>query len=360
VIRVLPRPRTPDPKIAPTLRWGILGPGWIGQRFTAAMRKHTSQAIVAVGSRSASRAEDFAHQWDIPKTYGSYDNLLSDPDVDIVYISTPHVEHRGCALAALAAGKHVLVEKPLGINESQAAEVFAAARESGLFAGEAMWTKFLPKFDVIRQVIDDGVLGPIYTVLVDNGERFTTDHRIYDPALLGGPMLDMGIYPVSFAHWVLGEIDDVCAAGQAANAEVNGQFSAVLTHVGGNLATINTTIRCDTPRQALIAGEDAYVSIDGPYYQPGPFHVVPRGHDALTFADEAHGHEDGLHFAAVEAARRIADGERQSAIHPPSAVLATLRAMDRIRADIGVVYPGEEQQPEPTERATLGAPAAQD
>ncbi len=339
--RRLPDPRTPDPRAAPILRWGILGPGWIGQRFAAAMHKHTDQSLVAVGSRSATRAEEFADNLGIARWYDDYDSLLADPGVDIVYISTPHIEHRRCALAALAAGKHVLVEKPVGVNRTEAAEIFSAARSAGLFAGEAMWTKFLPKFDIIRQVIDSGMLGPIHLVTVDNGEYFDRGHRIYDPALLGGPMLDLGVYPVSFAQWVLGDVRGVCAAGLPAASAINGQFSAVLTHEGGGQSAIAASILCDTPRRALVAGPSACLTIEGPYYQPGSFQVVPRGQEPLAFVDDAHGHEDGLHFAAVDAARRITDGHIESAIHPPSAALATLSAMDRIRSEIGVAYPGE-------------------
>ena len=338
----IPAARTPDPATAPTLRWGVLGPGWIGQRFVNALQAHTGQQVVSVASRSAQRAERFARQWNIPRAHTGYDSLLADPDVDIVYIATPHIEHHRCALAALAAGKHVLVEKPLGINAAQASEVFAAARDCGLFAGEAMWTKFLPKFDVIRQILDDGLLGEVRTVVVDNGEYFTPDHRIYDPALLGGPMLDMGIYPVSFAHWVLGDVDAVHAVGQPANDEVNGQFSAILRHAGGNQTVMNTTIMADTPRDAMIAGDAGYLSIPGPYYQPGPFTVFPRGAEPMRYLGARDGHEGGLHFSAAEAARVITAGGTESAIHPESAVVATLEVMDRIRTEIGIAYPGEQ------------------
>ena len=193
---LLPSPRTPDPHRAPSLRWGIMGPGWIAQRFTATLQKHTSQQVVAVGSRNQARADEFAAQHSVPTAYGSYEQLLADPGIDIVYIATPHTEHYACALAALAAGKHVLVEKPLGVNAVQAAAIAESASTAGLFAGEAMWTKFLPKFDVVRQIIDEGMLGRVHTVIADHGEHFTTDHRIYDPALAGGPLLDLGTYPV--------------------------------------------------------------------------------------------------------------------------------------------------------------------
>ncbi|MGP4056098.1 Gfo/Idh/MocA family protein [Mycobacterium sp. 4D054] len=339
----LPAPRTPDPTTAPKLRWAVVGPGWIGQRFVEAVTTHTGQHVVAVSSRSASRAERFAAQWGIDKSYTSYELMLSDPDIDIVYISTPHIEHHSCALAALAAGKHVLVEKPMGINASEAREVFLVAQQAGLFAGEAMWSKFLPKFDVIRQILDGGVLGELRTVVVDNGEFFRPDHRIYDPQLLGGPMLDMGIYPVSFAHWVLGAPEVVRAIGQQANDHINGQFSAVLGHAGGHQSAINTTIMADTPRDATIAGELGYLSIPGPYYQPGPFTIQLRDAAPMTYEEPRAGHIGGLHFSATEAARIIGGGGTASIIHPPSAVLDTLDMMDRIRHDLGIIYPGEEQ-----------------
>lgn len=341
-LTTLPDPRTPDPTTAPVLRWGVVGPGWIAQRFVHALKAHTAQQVVAVASRSAARSTEFAATWDIPAAHTGLDGLLSDSDVDIVYISTPHVEHHACALAALDAGKHVLVEKPMGINAAQAREVFAAARSRGLFAGEAMWSKFLPKFDVIRQVLDDGVLGDVQTVVVDNGEHFTPNHRIYDPSLLGGPMLDMGIYPISFAHWVLGSVADLRAFGQPSNGPVNGQFSAVMRHGDGSQSVMNTTIMANTPRDATIAGDRGYLSIPGPYYQPGPFTVLPTNGESLTYRGARDGHEGGLHFSAIEAARIVETGGTESAIHPESAVLATLDIMDRIRADIGIVYPGEE------------------
>ncbi|MFW0787345.1 Gfo/Idh/MocA family oxidoreductase [Gordonia sp. CPCC 206044] len=339
--RLLPTSRTPEARSAPPLRWGILGPGWIAQRFVSALRKHTTQQVTAVGSRSMTRADDFARRMDIPVAHGGYEALLSDPGVDIVYVSTPHPHHHRCALDAVAAGKHVLVEKPMGLNASQAAEVFAAARGAGVFAGEAMWTRFLPKFDVLGQLLSDGLLGTPGTVVADHGEFFTTDHRIYDPELAGGPMLDLGTYPIAFASWVLGEVTDLHALGQAANHELNGQISATMSHADGGQSLLTTTILADTPTSAFIAGTDGYLSMPGPFYQPGPFTVTMRDGEFLVHDEEKGGHEDGLHFSAVEAARRVAVGAVESAIHPHRDVVATLEIMDRIRADIGIVFADE-------------------
>lgn len=336
----LPMPRTPDPAAAPVLRWGIIGPGWIAERFVEALRRNTSQQVVAVGSRNHQRAQAFASVAGIDRAHGGYDALLADSDVDIVYVATPHTEHFACAAAALAAGKHVLVEKPLGLNAIQAEKLFAMAREANLFVGEAMWTRFLPKFDVIAQVLDAGLLGEIRTVIADHGEFFTADHRIYNPALAGGPMLDLGSYPVAFACWALGAPIDVAAIGQPANDDLNGQISAMMTHAGGQ-SLITTTILANTPTVASISGSVGYLQIPGPFYQPGPVTVVLNGGDVATY-DEPHGaHAQGLHFSAADAARTIAAGGIESAVHSWADVAGSLAAMDAIRAEVGIVFPGE-------------------
>jgi predicted dehydrogenase len=318
-----------------------MGPGGIARQFTAALQNHTGQRIVAVGSRNQARADEFARTWSIPTAHGSYAELVADGDVDIVYVATPHTEHHACALAALAAGKHVLVEKPLGVNAAQATEIAETAAGAGLFAAEAMWMKFLPRFDVIHQLIDDGMLGRIHTVIADHGEYFTSNHRIYDPALAGGPLLDLGTYPVSLAHSVFGEPESVLASGQLATPDLNGQVSAILTHRGGNQASLHTTILGDTPCTAVIAGDEATLTMPAVFYRPGPFSV--SFHDGTTLQYEEQRVTDGygLHFSAVEAARVIADGGTDSAVHPICAATTTLATIDEIRRQLGIVYPGD-------------------
>jgi predicted dehydrogenase len=337
----LPSPRTADPHRAPSLRWGIMGPGWIAQRFTAVLQKHTSQHVVAVGSRNQARADEFAANWSVPTAYGSYEHLLGDPGIDIVYIATPHTEHYACALAALAAGKHVLVEKPLGVNAVQAAAIAESASAAGLFAGEAMWTRFLPKFDVIRQILDDGMLGQVHTVIADHGEHFTADHRIYDPTLAGGPLLDLGTYPVALAHFALGAPESVLASGQPANADLNGQISAILSHAGGNQASLHTTILSDTPTVAVIAGSEATLTIAGKFFEPGPFTVTRHDGTSLHYDEQKSPDGHGLHFAAADAAGIIGAGGIESVVHPLAAATATLATMDEIRRQIAIVFPGD-------------------
>jgi len=338
---MLPQARTPDSREAPTLRWGIVGPGWIAHRFVESLRTHTTQQVVAVGSRDLNRAQTFAAQWALPKAHGNYDQLFDDPDIDIVYIATTHPSHRDNALAALDAGKHVLVEKPLAVDAAGARDIVAAADRAGRFVGEAMWTKFLPKFDVIRQLLDDGALGEPRTVIADHGEFFTADHRVYDPGLAGGPLLDLGTYPIALAHMVFGSFTAVVARGQDAAPGLNGQISALLSDAAGNQALLHTTILSDTPTSAVISGQDATLHIGGPFFMPGPFTLTRhRGHPdhpglVLHYNEKPGVQADGLHYAAAEAARLIADGGTESEIHPLRYAVATLEVADEIRRQLG-------------------------
>lgn len=338
----LPLPRTPDPLQAPPLRWGILGPGWIAHRFVESLQASTRQQVVAVGSRTQDRASAFAAQWGLPTAHGSYEALFDDPDIDIVYIATPHPSHRDNAIDALTAGKHVLVEKPLAVDAAGARDIVAAAQRADRFVGEAMWTKFLPKFDVIRQLLDAGALGEVRTVIVDHGEFFTPDHRIYDPALAGGPLLDLGTYTISLANFVFGSFSTVIATGQPANESINGQISAILSDAAGNQAILNTTMLSDTPTVAVISGRDATLHVDGPFFMPGGFTLTRhRGLPTdpgrvLRYDEKPGGQSDGLHYAAVEAARLIADGHRESVIHPLQSAISTLEVADEIRRQLGI------------------------
>ena len=206
--KTLPQARILDPTRVPRLRWGICGPGWIAERFVSTLKEHTSQEILGVQSRDPARAKAFAEKAGIPQSFAGND-MMADPKIDVVYVATVHPRHLPDALAAIEAGKHVLVEKPLALNASEARQLKEAARRKGVFLMEAFWSVFLPKFDVIRQLLADGALGSVRTVIADHGEWFPPEHRIMRSELAGGPMLDLGTYPVAFATLVLGRPDRV-------------------------------------------------------------------------------------------------------------------------------------------------------
>jgi predicted dehydrogenase len=335
----LPQPRTPDPRAAPTLRWGIIGPGWIAERFVGALQRNTRQTVLAVGSRGADRSAAFARKHGIERSYGSYESLLADPDVDVVYVATPHNAHYPLAKLAIAAGKPTVVEKPLALNASQATELRDLAAANGVFLLEALWTLFLPKFDVIRQLLADGVFGDIHTVLADHGEFFESDHRILRQDLAGGPMLDLGTYPVSLAQFVLGAPTEIQAVGRAHPAGVNGQVSAILGTDPAQ-AVVNTTVFANTPTTGAICGTSATLAIPGPFYQPGPMTLTSVSGASLTFDEPAIAH-DGLFYEAAEAARCISEGRIESPLRPVADSITTITTMDEMRRQIGQVFDEE-------------------
>jgi predicted dehydrogenase len=256
-------------------------------------------------------------------------------------VATTHPAHLPIALLSLEAGKPTVVEKPLALNASEAVRIADAARQAGVFCMEALWTLFLPKFDVIRQVLDSGLLGDVRSLLADNGEWFPADHRIMDPAQAGGPMLDLGIYPVSFATWVLGPALRVQAAGQPHATGINGEAAAILAAADDRLAVLHTTMLGNTPTRASVTGTEASLEIEGPFYQPGGFYVRSSdGTQTLEYGEPAIAHA-ALHFEAATAARYIAAGASESPIRPLADSIATLEVMDEIRRQLGIRYPTE-------------------
>jgi predicted dehydrogenase len=338
----LPEPRTLDPKDAPSLRWGILAPGGIARLFTTAVLKHTGQQVVAAASRSKQRAQGFAAEHGIATAYGSYEELVADPDVDVVYVASPHSEHHAHALLAINAGKHVLVEKAFTRNAAEAREVIAAGKAKGVFVQEAMWTRFLPRTDVVRQLLEDGVLGDIATVVADHGQYMEPDpkSRLFAPELAGGALLDLGVYPVSYASFVLGAPTTVVSAGRKTFTGVDGQVSAVL-QAGSGQALLDTTMFAKTPTTATISGSEARIELAGDFYTPGPVRLISRDGKVLTWdANPIPGHE-GLCYQAVDAARRIAEGAKESTLLPLSETLSVMETLDELRRQLGVSYPGE-------------------
>ena len=335
----LPSPRTPESRDAPPLRWAVMGPGWIAQQFVESLQAHTTQVVAAVGSRSSERARDFADRYGIETAVGSYDELVALDDVDIVYVATPHPSHLEHAVMSMEAGKHVLVEKPIAISADQARRIAAVAERTGLFCAEALWTLFLPKWDVLRQLIDAGTIGELRSVHTIYGEHFTDDHRIFDPALAGGPLLDLGTYPLAYVTSLLGPATSVAAAGVPDARGVNGQLGATMLHDGGTMSVVATTLHGWPRNEITIIGSEGVVTVEALHNSPGPLTVTSADRSLVLTHDEPHGDQvAGLHFQAAEAARRIAAGERETPIRPLSASITSLEASDEIRRQVGISF----------------------
>jgi predicted dehydrogenase len=326
-----------------TLRWGIMGTGWIADRFARDLERLDGQVVAAVGSRTSAKAAAFAAahpgRAGTPRAVEGYAALAAAPDVDIVYVATPHPGHYPHARLALEAGKPVLVEKPFTLDAAEAAELIGLARAKGLFLMEAMWTRFLPHMARIRALLDAGALGRLVAVYADHGQYFPPDpaHRLYNLELGGGALLDLGVYPVSFASMVLGDPESVTAVGDFAATGADAQTSMLLRYASGAQAVLTTTLLAASPNRAVIVGDKARIEIDGSFYCPNSFRLVGRdGKVAETYANDYVGH--GLREQAAECAKRLASGETESPLLPLEETLAVMRTLDEVRRQIGLEY----------------------
>jgi predicted dehydrogenase len=331
----------PDPTSAPALRWGVLGAGGIASVFTEAVERHTMSAVVAVGSRDQGRADEFAARHAIRTAHGSYEALVADPAVEVVYVASPHSEHLEHALLAIAAGKHVLVEKAFTVNAAEAEQVFEAAGAAGVFVMEAMWTRFLPHVVVLRDVLARGEIGDLVGVIADHGQNMghhPVTHRLHDRTLAGGALLDLGVYPVSFAHDLLGTPDRVSAIGALTATGVDGQVSMALGF-GAKQASLHTTLEANTATTAVVFGTHGRIDVEGRFYAPTSFTVVRDDGTRWTYDGIVEG---GMQYEAAEVARCVAARLTQSPLMTWQGTFEVMRTMDEVRHQIGLTYPSED------------------
>ncbi|WP_051209070.1 Gfo/Idh/MocA family protein [Propionicicella superfundia] len=330
----------PDPAEAPGLRWGILAAGGIAHRFATEIPRHTASTIAAVGSRSLDRARAFAREMDVARAYGSYEELVADPGLDAIYIASPHSEHRDHALLALQAGKPVLVEKAFARSAAEAREVFAAAQSRGLFAMEAMWSRFLPHYRSVVAAVRGGLLGEIVAINAQHGQHlvFGPEHRLWNPRLAGGALLDLAVYPLSFAHALLGKPDEIHAFGSLTDRGVDSAETIVLRHGPVTLTVAQASMLTGMANAATISGTDGRIDIERTFYNPSD--AVLTLHDGRT-ERLAGRHAGGFQYEAAEVARRIAAGETQSPLMTWQDTMEVMEIMDEVRRRLGVAFPGE-------------------
>jgi predicted dehydrogenase len=327
--------------MAETIGWGILGTGSIANAFATDLVAN-GFTIAAVGSRSQKTADAFALQYEIPAAYGSYEELVADPTVHAIYVSTPHPFHAENASLALAAGKHVLVEKPFTLNANEAREVVALAEANGLVVLEAMWARWLPHMVRLREVIAEGVIGEVRTVLADHNQMLSTDpaNRINALELGGGALLDLGIYPVSFAWDILGKPSSVAAISSPTATGVDRQTAILLGYPEGKQAVLHTALDTPGPNTASVLGTEGWIEIAAVWYSPTSF-VVYNTDNEVVEGFEADVVSRGMQYQAWEMERLIASGRIAGTVLPPSESVEIMETMDAIRAAIGLRYPGE-------------------
>jgi predicted dehydrogenase len=337
---VLPVARVIDPRSVTPLRWGIIGPGGIAQAFADSVHAHTAQRVVAVASKTPGKAEAFAAPRGIAHALSSYTDLVEHPEVDVVYVSTTHEFHVEHALLAIAAGKHVLVEKPLATNAADAQRVLDAAAAAGVLAMEAMWTRYLPQADVMRQIFADGILGDLRLVLTDFGQDLRHVPRLMDPAS-GGGLLDLGIYNFAFSSFVLGNATSVATVGSLTETGVDETTTSVLSYAGGAQAVASVTLAAFTPTAASISGTAGTLRVSTPFFTPSGLTLFAPEFNAAPVAswrDETgiSGHE-GLSYQATALASFVDQGLTDSPLRPLAEAVSDIGLIEQARRQIGAL-----------------------
>ena len=323
------------------IRWGILGPGGISHKFAIGLKAVPDTEIVAVGSRDPQRANTFADTFDIPHRHGSYIELVNDPEVDVIYVATPHPFHKECAMLCLEAGKAVLCEKPLTVDAEQAEELIAYAREHKQFLMEAMWTRFLPIIVKVRGWLAEGTIGEPRLLTADHGSRKTLsteilEGRLFNPKLGGGGLLDVGVYTVALAYMVFGAPSKITSLAHIGATNVDEQASILLGYDAGQIANLFCAIRTETSKEARIIGTEGSIYIPE-FWQATSATLIRTGKDPVHI--EMPFIANGFENQAIEVINCIRKGKLESRIMPLDESLSIMKTMDAVREQWGLEYP---------------------
>jgi predicted dehydrogenase len=323
------------------IRWGILGTGAIAAAFATALRQVTDATLFAVGSRSQTSADDFAQTHDVGRAFASYAELAADPDVDVVYIASPHTAHFEHTMLCLGAGKHVLCEKPFALNSTQTEQMVALAKHNGLFLMEAMWMRFIPLIIELRRRVDAGEIGPVRMIQADFGFRAPRNphSRLFNPELAGGALLDLGIYPLAFSALLLGAPTEITSLANIGTTGVDEQSAYVLKHEGGELSVLASALRTQTSMSAWVYGTDGRIHLPKQFW---------RAKEMVLYRNEMEPESihlpytgNGYQFEAQEVVDCLRAGKTESEIMPLRDSEALMGTMDTIRRQWGLTYPNE-------------------
>ena len=320
--------------------WGILGPGGIARAFAKDLTFLEGHTIGAVGSRSLNNAQVFAKDFG-GTAYGSYEELVNDSTIDAIYVATPHPAHHDNVILALNAGKPVLCEKPFAVNAAEAQAMVDAASHNKVALMEAMWARFLPHYAKVREIIASGVLGPILSIHADHGQRLADQNipRLVEPHLAGGALLDLGIYPISFAHMILGNPLSINSSAVMTDKGVDAQTSMIFTYGNGAQSVLTTTMIEQTPCRAVVAGLHGWLEIDRTFYNPASMRVILNDGSVTQYPSTYTGH--GLREQAESFKRLVQSGQFESEILSWQDTIDIMKTMDAVREQIGLKYPFE-------------------
>ncbi|MDJ0926544.1 MAG: Gfo/Idh/MocA family oxidoreductase [Gammaproteobacteria bacterium] len=322
------------------VRIGILGTGRMARDFATGLRDAPDLELLAIGSRSEESAAQFGDEFGVARRFDDYATLAADPDLELVYIATPHAMHCHNSMMCLEAGKAVLCEKPFAINATESRQVVELARSKNLFLMEAMWTRYIPAIERLRELLADGAIGKPQLMVAGGAYMpdFDPDFYLFDPELGGGVLLDAGVYLVSIASMVFGSPEHILATGSLGPTGVDEHDSVLLTHADGSTAHLYVSLRARASPTVTLLGDRGQIFVHAPLFAPSRLTVTIDGKDEtieLPFAG------NGYQFQAIEAARCIRAGLTESPVMPLDETLAVMDSMDEIRRQIGLVYPME-------------------
>jgi predicted dehydrogenase len=320
------------------INWGILGTGRISEKFAADLQFVPNARLAAIGSRDAARAFKFADKFHAPKSYGSYKDLASDQDIDVIYIGSPHISHCENTLVCLDKGKAVLCEKPFAMNEKEVLRMVSKARAKNLFLMEALWTRFIPAIKKAFELVESGAIGDIVHIKADFGYKAQYDPawRLFNKELGGGSLLDIGIYPVFLILLLLGEPDEIAADAIIGRTGVDELVSAYFKYNNGKMATLYSTLIADTPGEAEISGTKGYIRINHMWHMSRSLemHLNDGQTESFEFSSQGMGYE----YEAAEATNCLQKGLKESALLPLDFSLRLIRVLDRMRKQCGLAY----------------------
>jgi predicted dehydrogenase len=324
--------------MADPIRWGILGTGKIASAFATALRDVPDAVLAGVASRSLEKAEAFGADFHARAVYGSYEELAAAGGIDLVYIATPHPQHAANALLALNAGKGVLCEKPFTMNRREAGQVVDLARSKHLFLMEAMWTRFMPALAEVKRLIASGEIGSVHQVVADFGftATFGPEHRVYNPELGGGALLDLGIYPLSIASSLLGPIVDVKAQAEMGPTGVDVQTGFIVKHEGGGMSVCSCSFQARTPGELTVSGSRGHIRMNTMFHRARSITVSLDDGSTRTIDTPYLG--NGYVHEVIEAQRCFREGLIESPGMTHAETLALMEVMDEVRRQIGLVY----------------------
>ncbi len=323
------------------LRWGILGTGNIANKFAEGLLLLEDAELLAVGSRNQSTADSFGLQFNVPRCYGTYEDLATDQDLDVIYISTPHNLHKENTLLCLSAGKHVLCEKPFAINAGEAREMVRYARENRLFLMDAMWTRYFPLIDDLRSLLQEDAIGTPKILTADFGFKapYNPENRMFNPYLGGGALLDAGVYPVSLASMIFGTPNKITGFTLIGKTGVDEYSTMLFKYENKQMASLYTSIRLTTPQEAVLLGNRGKILIHAPWWHPSKLTVHLYDQDDRIIQRAYKG--TGYHFEAIEVMSCIRHGELESKLMPLDESLSIMETMDTLRSQWNLIYPME-------------------